>query len=240
MKLASLRPQTQKGQTVLHPQQVEEEPVRFIAIVTEGSKEELAYLKGYCSHLQQKGWVCKGQILYLNDSIRPDIYNKEIQASHPKRRMELMKELLSQKNPDFLYRPEEAWMVCDRDDGSFHVDQYEEVYEVCQQEGIHWVVSNPAFQLWLLLHYDSWLSDRLFEDGLSSKARVDIIERRLKVLLPAYRHGSLNFSFLASKVERAKENSRRYCTDVEHLKDEVGTNFAPLMDALRQFHTECS
>ncbi|EJX09596.1 hypothetical protein EVA_02296, partial [gut metagenome] len=151
MKLASLRPQTQKGQTVLHPQQVEEEPVRFIAIVTEGSKEELAYLKGYCFHLQQKGWVCKGQILYLNDSIRPDIYNKEIQASHPKRRMELMKELLSQKNPDFLYRPEEAWMVCDRDDGSFHVDQYEEVYEVCQQEGIHWVVSNPAFQLWLLL-----------------------------------------------------------------------------------------
>ena len=236
--LLSKRPKTHIGKTQVIPQSVEEESLRFIAIVTEGSVEELAYLKGYQSSKAPIGR--ERRIYFLNDYINEEILAEEKTASHPLRRLELMKELLSLKNPDFSSYPDEAWQVCDRDEQSFSCDQYDELLMECDRLNINLIVSNPAFQIWLLFHFDAWLKDALFEDGINSSRRLSIIERRLKFLLPGYQHGHLLFSRFKHRIDTAIANSRRYCTDVYTLKEECGTNFAQLMDSLRCYFSASS
>ncbi len=232
MLLSAHRPQHQKGVVSFQVHSREEESIYLIAIVTEGSREELTYLRS----LQECWEVQYGKkivIHYLNDLIAPEIYQVEEQASHPLRRLNLMKEYLSLHNPDFQRYPDEAWLVCDRDDQSFKSEQYDELEQYCSSHAIQLVVSNPAFQLWLLFHHDSWLRESLFEDGLTSPQRLSIIERRLKCIYPYYHHGSLNFNHFAPKIDKAEQNSSAYCVNIKELKQDVGTNFAKLVVSLR-------
>ncbi len=232
--LLSKRPITQIGKTEIPPQSLKEEPLRFIAIVTEGSVEELVYLKGFEMELRRKSGN-NVTIYFLNDYIREEILAKEEKASHPKRRLMLMKELLSQKNPDFTQYPDEAWLVCDRDEQSFSESQYNDVLKECKDYNINLIISNPAFQIWLLFHFDAWLREYFYEDGLVGTDKLKLIEKRLKRVLPYYKHGAMNFTLFAQKVGNAMVNSRKYCVNCVELRDEIGTNFADLLQSLCRF-----
>lgn len=225
------RPKTHIGQPSIIPESKEEEPLRLIVIVTEGSVEELKYLKAFNNNLELKNGK-KGNIIFLNDHINEDILVTEEKASHPKRRLILMKELLSLKNLEYSQYPDEAWLVCDRDEQSFSSVQYDEVLKECEMLRINLVISNPAFQLWLLFHFDAWLREFLYEDGLSNVQRLALIEKRLKCILPNYRHGDLCVSHFIHLVDLAVENSRNYCMDLLKLKNETGTNFAEIINSL--------
>ena len=232
MLLSAHRPENHKGVVPFQIHSKEEESVCLIAIVTEGSQEELCYLHSLQKRFEAQ-YGKKLIIHYLNDLIDTAICKVETQASHPLRRLKLMDEYISLHNPDFKRYPDEAWIVCDRDDQSFKSDQYDEVMRYCSSHSVRFVVSNPSFQLWLLFHHDSWLRETLYEDGLTSPERLSLIERRLKCIYPFYRHGSLNFSHFASLVEDAVLHSSAYCADIKKLKFEVGTNFAQLVVSLK-------
>lgn len=228
------RPQTQIGKTEYIPNSINEKSIYVIAIVTEGSVEELKYIKGFARDIEKSP---KLNIIYLNDLINDNIKSKLQHASHPKQRLKLMKEVLSMKNPDFEKRPNEAWMICDRDTKSFKEEEYDDICKQCSSTGINLVISNPAFQLWLLFHFDSWLREYLYEDNLSSKEVISIIEHRLRQKLKGYQHGNINFAKYGNRVQRAIINSRNYCTDIFKLKYEFGTNMADLIDILSSYKT---
>lgn len=232
MVKSSHRPQNKLGQLSFTPHSQDEEIVRVIAIVTEGSKEEIQYLKGVYEQLKSKSNK-HIKVYFLNELINSECLIFEERASHPLRRLELMKNYLSMHNPDYHHYPDEAWIVCDRDSKSFREQEYEEVASYCKASSIGMIVSNPAFQVWLLFHYDSWLSDRLYEDGLSSKVILRRIERRLKKVLPRYKHGSLEFACFATCVDKAIKNSSQYPMSIDRLKTDIGTNFAKLVQSLQ-------
>lgn len=231
MLVSSHRPQHRIGQPSFTPHSLEEEPVRVIAIVTEGSKEELQYLQAFYVRLEEQSDK-HVSVHFLNELILEERLATEERASHPLRRLELMKDFLSIHNPDYRHYPDEAWIVCDRDMQSFRVEEYEEVYGYCFLHSIGMIVSNPAFQVWLLFHYDRWLPDCLYEDGLSSKGILTRIERRLKKKMPKYKHGTLEFSCLATRVQKVMLNSSYYPTNIADLKKEIGTNFSDLVQSL--------
>lgn len=231
--MLKLRPIISINTPAYQEESIEERGVFIISIVTEGSKEEQLYIKGCHSNII-KNRSPEINIEWINSHIVDK--DREEKASHPLRRLELMKERLSRRNPYYKDYPDEAWLICDRDDGSFSAEQYNRLLAECQTDSIKLVVSNPAFQIWLLLHYNQWLSDRIFEDGLSSRQMLDIIEKRLKLCVEGYRHGSLNIQQFINRIENAKSNSRIYCTTVEKLKDNVGTNFAVLIDAIERHY----
>lgn len=223
------RPQSKIGETEYTPNSIDEKSIYVIAIVTEGSEEELKYIKGFSENIENSEGTT---ILYLNDLIRNEIKDQLQCASHPKQRLKLMKEILSMKNPDFNNRPSEAWMVCDRDKGSFKENEYDEICNECLSIGINLVISNPAFQIWLLFHIDAWLREFYYEDDLSSKEVIKLIELRLRKKLKGYKHGKMNFAQFGNRVIRAIHNSRNYCTEVLKLKNEFGTNMADLIETL--------
>ncbi|RGQ92932.1 RloB domain-containing protein [Bacteroides fragilis] len=227
--MLKLRPQTNVNKTSYISDSIDERSVFIISIVTEGSKEEQIYIKGYYDLLRHQG-MNNMNIEWINEDIIDK--KKEEKASHPLRRLELMKERLSRINPYYKDYPDEAWLVCDRDDYSFSQKQYDTLLEECKRENIQVVISNPAFQLWLLLHFDSWLSDRIFEDDLSSKDILKIIEHQLKRRVIGYSHGKLNMIRFISKIQIAQQNSKKYCTNIQDLKQEIGTNFGLLIDSI--------
>lgn len=226
------RPQNKINVPAFIPHSEDELSVFMIAIVTEGSVEELEYIKGFEQKLRSMN-ICNMHILYINDCISDMIWRTEERASHPKRRLELMKELLLLKNPDFQHYPDEAWMICDRDQGSFSEMQYEELIQECDKLKIRLVISNPAFQIWLLFHFESWLREHCFEDELTPNKLLNLIEKRLGKCIGGYKHGNLDFALYTSYVDNAVNNSRLFCTDLLLLKDEIGTNFADLVDSLK-------
>ncbi|WP_269321895.1 RloB domain-containing protein [Oceanobacillus salinisoli] len=47
---------------------------------------------------------------------------------------------------------DELWLVLDRDPGNFSAEQFDKVYQKCEEEGIHIGFTNAKIEFWLLLH----------------------------------------------------------------------------------------
>ncbi len=62
---------------------------------------------------------------------------------------------------------DQFWLVCDTDHWiqSDHIQNLVEVVKRCRQKGIFVALSNPCFDLWLLLHFDNFPSTRQLSCG---------------------------------------------------------------------------
>lgn len=125
---------------------------------------------------------------------------------------------------------DKAFLISDRDSQSFKADQYDGILENCEDKGIVWIVSNPSFQLWLLLHFTSKIAPLELEYIDSCKKQIQKIEAQIKTLSEkGYTHGSLNQSVFKPLIETAIKNSEPYCFSVKELKENIGTNFSVLV-----------
>jgi hypothetical protein len=75
---------------------------------------------------------------------------------------------------------DEFWLVCDCDhwieDG--HIKNLAQVIQLCRQKGIQVALSNPCFELWLLLHFAEFPSE--------AKLTCAEIEKRLRKAAGSY------------------------------------------------------
>lgn len=215
----------------------DEEAVFWVTIITEGSKEEPNYIEFY------KEWLSERGLLHKNIRCLNKINEECGTNSHPLSRYELLKSILQQKDPNYSAYSNDAWVVCDRDERSFKEDQYDLLMEKCKLDKINLVVSNPAFQLWILFHFDSWIREQYYNDDYNNLDRLSFIEKRIRTclkLVPAskigYSHGNMPlslFQILCTRIDGSIQNSKKYTTDVKSLKSELGTNFADLIEAIR-------
>lgn len=90
---------------------------------------------------------------------------------------------------------DEVWCVVD-------VDEFDIGSAVTEagRRGIHLAVSNPCFELWLLLHHDNCTA---YCNGYADVAA------RLKQHLPGYTKTSLNFSTYESGIEAAVRRAEK-------------------------------
>ena len=204
-----------------------ENHVTVFAIVSEGQKEEPQYLRYVLSMCRRK----------FETSMQIHIVNDELSAlgmlehdSNPLSRLRSLKVWLSRYNPDFdSHHEDTAWLICDRDDGSFSIRQLRLVVSECEESRIHFVLSNPAFQLWLLFHFTANIRLHELNKLRYSKGKLLKVEEMLQVYVPDYKHGEIemrNFDYL---FDSASQNSQLYPTSVQTLKRHVGTNFSDLM-----------
>lgn len=128
-------------------------------------------------------------------------------------------------------------LIADRDKQSFKEEQYDYVVKTCKRKGYGFYVSNPCFELWLLLHYDEILSmdrEKLHTNPKETpRAKKRFLEKRLSSLMSGYNKNSLLFSRLADKVCRAIENEKQFCEDINELKTELGCNIGLLIKEMQ-------
>lgn len=193
--------------------------ISFVVYLGEG-QEESQYLE-----MLSEG---KGNIIdvfkYYLDS------QQQITLSHPKHRYKALVEFLESDSSDYSAALDKAFLISDRDSQSFKEDQYDEMLKNCEDKDIVWIVSNPSFQLWLLLHFTDDIESLELEKMSRCKKQIQEIETHIKVLSKyGYTHGNLKPSVFKPLVEVAINNSVPYCLSVKELKESIGTNFSVLV-----------
>ncbi len=193
------------------------EPKRKYFIACEGRHSEYRYFKGLSRTTDKHGISPAIDFVFVEHS--------EGSGNHPLQLIEQASEEVQDKG-NFL-KGDCLCILVDRDRASFTDQQFIEAVQHCASENIKLFVSNPCFELWLLLHFSD-LSEYDLEKIKANKKSGGrtYVELILKDdhLNGSYQKKTLNYNLFDDKVERAIANSSLHETDILKLKDAVGTN----------------
>lgn len=227
--------------------------IRFYC-VSEGATEE-SYFYGVRNN--------KKELEIKNDIFIEVIEKQEGQEtfSHP---LQLVKACLFQMgrvDMDGNEIPEDKWKEnCKWDKFDADIDQVcvifdrdyrkleetlDTIFDLCEKHGIRVVMSNPNFELWLLMHFPNIkqyspedilknkknLRHQLFKDASAKKKYLEIlVSKNAK----GYTKGSkIKFDKFLPLVDTAVEQAKIYCEEPEKLADELGTAVGKLMEKMR-------
>lgn len=226
------RKKSSLGKTSYTPNSEEEASIYTICIATEGEVEELQYIKGYAESFLKNSKV---SIRYANDNLNEN----EKHSAHPKCRLQQLLRFRASIHPNWNeYTNDLSWLICDRDSQSFKGSQYDDIMQKCNENKITFIVSNPAFQLWLLMHFVKAIDSTYIKDNYNTTKNQRIyIEREIRKYIP-YQHGQLNFGSFKDYVTNALECSNSIENDIKKLKNNIGTNFSSLIEKLLVFKAE--
>lgn len=145
---------------------------------------------------------------------------------------------------DFDTKIDKVCVIFDRDHRNLD-DKLETILEMCDRHGIKIVMSNPNFELWLLMHFPDIgqyepamllenrknLRHQLFQDASTSKRYLEIlVSKRAE----GYSKGKkLAFDRFLPYVNTAVEQAKLYCEDTRKLVDELGTSVGKLIEEMR-------
>lgn len=134
-------------------------------------------------------------------------------------------------------------LIVDRDRESFisspENNQYGYVINTCKEKGFGLYITNPCFEFWLLLHFDEVFEldrEKILENPrVTSKRRY--VEQELRRILPGYEKSSYNTKEVVMRIDKAVENEKKFCEDVEELENKVGSNLGVLIREMKsQIH----
>lgn len=131
-------------------------------------------------------------------------------------------------------------LIVDRDKDSFistpENNQYKYVLDKCNEMGFQFCVTNPCFEFWLLLHFDEVFE--LDEEKLLNNSKVTAkrryAENELRKIWPGYNKSSYHSEKLVENIDKAIENEKKFCEDIEKLENSVGSNIGRLVQRMRQ------
>ena len=119
---------------------------------------------------------------------------------HPMKVYSRLKEHI-EINEILLKKGDEAWLVVDRDEENRTEQQLNEVYEKCRNENFGFSLSNPCFEYWLLLHFET--------PAAKSVSNVQNCKKRLIRHLPNYEKNNVEINKLRPRVRDAVDNAKR-------------------------------
>lgn len=129
-------------------------------------------------------------------------------------------------------------LVVDRDPESFTSQQFDEVYQTCKKHGFDLLVSNPCFEFWLLLHFDS--VHQLNKELLLKNSKVRdsnnsprFVEQELQKCLGRYSKNRYDVKRMMELVDVAVENEKAFCETLPELKFQLGSNIGCFISSLR-------
>lgn len=162
------------------------DPRKIILIVCEGQRTEPEYFAGFSKHFRNS----RVQLRIIPGAGEPRAVVER--ARDLKRENE--NDAFRERDENLLY--DAVWCLVDVDD---HPRLHEAV-QIARDNEIRLAISNPSFELWLLLH---------FRESPGAQHR-DNIASMLKTYVKGYAKG-VTFDLYASGYENAKRRAERLC-----------------------------
>ena len=167
---------------------------RLIIIAAEGEKTEKIYFEGLKEH-------------YKNPRVHVEVLEHLLAGSEPEKIILALDHFRSEYNLRKGY--DELWLVTD-------VDRWREklafVAQQCLQKQYHLAVSNPAFEIWLLLHIRDLASypAEVLAEFLENRKTGDRTRVSLELLnlLGSYNKANLDMIYFAPRAQAAILNGR--------------------------------
>lgn len=138
---------------------------------------------------------------------------------------------------DFNPKIDKINLIVDRDKSSFRDEQYDKLVSECRSKNINLYISNPSFEVWLLMHFEKF--DNLDFEKLLENKRVNAKKNSRKYAdkmlsdIIGYDKSNLKFSHFIDKIDDAIAREKNYCEDLDGLKNNVGSNVGTLIEEMR-------
>ncbi len=203
------------------------EPKSKYFIISEGDKTELQYFQGVKKNKDEIG------IKDLIEIVPIENEEQERGQSHPLKKIENFNKSL--ENDKFTYSKDidKVCFVVDRDKQNFKPKQYDEFIEKCNSYGYYAYVTNPTFELFLLMH-----SNKIFEyeeEELLENKKINKNKRFLEIQLSNIFYcnkKNINFDKFKNRIKTAIENEKEFSENIYELKNKLGSNVGILLNEM--------
>ena len=173
---------------------------RLIVIASEGKDTERIYFKALAKE-------------YTNPRVHVHILERSVDEQNNSSPEHVLKQLNDYKSQYELEADDELWLVVDKD--RWTEAMLSRVATECSQEvAMHMALSNPCFELWLLLHLEDAASltpeeyVRWMENRRRSRNSDPYLKTRLRQIIGSYHESSYDALTLISHVEEAIDRAR--------------------------------
>lgn len=199
---------------------------RLIVIAPEGSETEKQYFEG----LQQRGVIDRRRVIVEVLASAEDTH------SAPKHLLQRLQEF--EQRHDIVKGLDQLWLVLDLDHWSApsHIHNLTAVIQRARQRGYFVAVSNPCFELWLLLHFTADIDE---VRAAASLARAcDACEAQLRVHAGSYNKANIQREwYTAERVHDAMGRAKALDSSPDdRWPQSTGTHVYRLAEVLLEQH----
>jgi len=197
---------------------------RLIIIATEGKKTEVIYFNGLKEY-------------YNNPKIHVEVLERSVSASDPATVLKMLDQFRSKYN--LRKSNDQLWLTIDVD--RWGSQKLSSISQQCIQKQYYLAVSNPAFEIWLIMHihalntYTRDVQVELLEnkkEGNRSRLEIELVN-----LLGSYNKTNPNMQFFNQHVIEAIQNARSADAHPEQRwTNELGTKVYLLAEEIINPH----
>ncbi|TAE70294.1 MAG: RloB domain-containing protein [Bacteroidetes bacterium] len=180
---------------------------RYFVIASEGADTERIYFEGLAKLIIKNGLDRLIKIEFLVRSGE----SERAKSAHK----DIIKQLDTYKKKYRLDEKDELWLVIDRDKQTNKINTFADTAQKCIQKNYFLALSNPNFELWLLLHlkdlndYSEEKINTLLENKKVENSHRNALEKELFDLLNEYNKSHYKFekfeSCIPDAIQRAKD-----------------------------------
>ena len=203
------------------------EPKSKYYIIPEGEKTEIKYFCGIRDNVEELNIKPIIEIIPIEND------EDEHGQSHPKRKIENFNKDL--KDEKFIFEKEidKVYFVIDRDPQNFSEQQLDSFILECENYGYNICLSNPTFELFLIMHDDKVfeLDKREMLENRKQNKNRRFLEVQLSSIFGCNKR-SLDFEKFKPNIRKAINNEKKFCEDLSGLKKELGSNVGKLLDSI--------
>ncbi len=194
---------------------------RLVVIASEGRRTESIYFSAVRDKLRAP-------------NVHVEILDRNSNDSSPESVHSQIVEFMQEYN---IEDDDELWLVIDRD--RWHEKMLSQVAQLCAQNShLYFCMSNPCFELWLLLHledirqYDEETSAKL-KANRKGKSGVTWLKKRMRDLMGSYSESNYDAIKLIPNVAKAMDIARDLDgNSSDRWPQSVGTRVYKLMDSI--------
>lgn len=141
-----------------------EEPKSKYYIIPEGDKTEIQYFSGVKANKEELNIKSLIEIKILEND------EDEQGESHPIRKINNFNKTIEKEEINYSKDIDKVIFVIDRDPQNFSKDQLEEFVDKCKDNGYYTCLSNPTFEIFLIMH-DNRIFDLDRQEMLENRRR---------------------------------------------------------------------
>lgn len=185
---------------------------RLIVIAAEGRNTENIYFESI-------------RVSLCASDVHVEVLHRDSNASNPENVYEQIRGFMAEYN---IEDDDQLWIVVDKD--KWKDKMLSSVAQHCaQNDNLHFCVSNPCFELWLLLHIEdvaSYSKEQRQELSINKKVNSQDtwLKKRMKDLTGHYRESDYNAAALLLHIDTAIERARKLdVSPIDRWPQSIGT-----------------
>lgn len=210
---------------------LDKEPIRKFFIIPEGDNTEQQYFNGIDKNREEIGINSLIEICLLENE------EDEHGQSHPLRKLENFNKFLNQSDAVYDSEIDKVCFVVDRDPKNFFTNQFFEFVKKTGESGYEVYISNPTFELFLLMH-----DDRIFEldreemlknDYTTPAKKKRFLTKILKDFFECEKE-KIKFEKFKDNIDKAIKNEKEFEENVFELENKLGSNVGKLLEEMKK------